>query len=83
MNNNHTDEDCVLGRCGDWRLTDAELNRNAEIQPRIVMLRFWLNTEFDPSAPSWADQPVAAPAVSYVLPIFLLPIALYLLRLGA
>jgi uncharacterized membrane protein YdjX (TVP38/TMEM64 family) len=29
----------------------------------------------------WADQPVAALAVSYVLPILLLPIALYLMRL--
>jgi len=28
----------------------------------------------------WADQPIVALAVSYVLPIFLLPIALYLLR---
>jgi uncharacterized membrane protein YdjX (TVP38/TMEM64 family) len=31
----------------------------------------------------WADQPVAALAVSYVLPILLLPIALYLMRLRA
>jgi hypothetical protein len=29
------------------------------------------------------DQPVAALAVSYVLPILLLPIALYLMRLRA
>jgi hypothetical protein len=29
------------------------------------------------------DRPVAALAVSYVLPILLLPIALYLMRLGA
>jgi uncharacterized membrane protein YdjX (TVP38/TMEM64 family) len=29
----------------------------------------------------WADQPVLALAVSYVLPILLLPIALYLMRL--
>ena len=29
------------------------------------------------------DQPVAALAVSYVLPILLLPIALYLIRLRA
>jgi uncharacterized membrane protein YdjX (TVP38/TMEM64 family) len=28
----------------------------------------------------WADQPLLALAVSYVLPIFLLPIALYLIR---
>jgi uncharacterized membrane protein YdjX (TVP38/TMEM64 family) len=28
----------------------------------------------------WADQPILALAVSYVLPIFLLPIALYLMR---
>jgi uncharacterized membrane protein YdjX (TVP38/TMEM64 family) len=28
----------------------------------------------------WADQPILALAVSYVLPIFLLPIALYLIR---
>jgi uncharacterized membrane protein YdjX (TVP38/TMEM64 family) len=31
----------------------------------------------------WADQPIAALAVSYVLPILLLPIALYLMRLRA
>jgi uncharacterized membrane protein YdjX (TVP38/TMEM64 family) len=31
----------------------------------------------------WADQPVLALAVSYILPIFLLPIALYVIRLGA
>jgi uncharacterized membrane protein YdjX (TVP38/TMEM64 family) len=29
----------------------------------------------------WADQPILALAVSYVLPILLLPIALYLMRL--
>jgi hypothetical protein len=40
VNNNHAEEDCILGGCDDRRLTvDAELNRNAEIQPRIVMLR--------------------------------------------
>jgi uncharacterized membrane protein YdjX (TVP38/TMEM64 family) len=31
----------------------------------------------------WADQPILALAVSYVLPILLLPLALYLLRRGA
>ena len=31
----------------------------------------------------WADQPIVALVVSYVLPILLLPIALYLMRLGA
>lgn len=31
----------------------------------------------------WADQPIVALALSYVLPIFLLPIALYLMRLRA
>src|SRR5262249_1979797 len=31
----------------------------------------------------WADQPVVALAVSYVPPVFLLPIALYLIRLRA
>jgi uncharacterized membrane protein YdjX (TVP38/TMEM64 family) len=31
----------------------------------------------------WADQPVLALAVSYILPIFLLPIALHVIRLGA
>jgi uncharacterized membrane protein YdjX (TVP38/TMEM64 family) len=31
----------------------------------------------------WADQPVLALAVSYMLPILLLPIALYLMRLRA
>jgi uncharacterized membrane protein YdjX (TVP38/TMEM64 family) len=31
----------------------------------------------------WADQPVLALAVSYVLPILLLPVALYLMRLRA
>jgi uncharacterized membrane protein YdjX (TVP38/TMEM64 family) len=31
----------------------------------------------------WADQPILALAMSYVLPILLLPIALYLMRLGA
>jgi|SRR5688572_27736970 uncharacterized membrane protein YdjX (TVP38/TMEM64 family) len=31
----------------------------------------------------WADQPVLALAVSYLLPILLLPIALYLIRLRA
>jgi uncharacterized membrane protein YdjX (TVP38/TMEM64 family) len=31
----------------------------------------------------WADQPIVALAVSYVLPILLLPIALYLIRLRA
>jgi uncharacterized membrane protein YdjX (TVP38/TMEM64 family) len=31
----------------------------------------------------WADQPIAALAVSYLLPILLLPIALYLMRLRA
>ncbi|HUG21542.1 VTT domain-containing protein [Piscinibacter sp.] len=31
----------------------------------------------------WADQPLVALAVSYVLPILLLPIALYLMRLRA
>jgi uncharacterized membrane protein YdjX (TVP38/TMEM64 family) len=31
----------------------------------------------------WADQPILALAVSYVLPILLLPIALYLIRLRA
>jgi uncharacterized membrane protein YdjX (TVP38/TMEM64 family) len=32
---------------------------------------------------SWADQPILALLVSYVLPILLLPIALYLMRLRA
>ncbi len=31
----------------------------------------------------WADQPILALIVSYVLPILLLPVALYLMRLGA
>jgi hypothetical protein len=31
----------------------------------------------------WADEPVLALAVSYVLPILLLPIALHLMRLRA
>ena len=31
----------------------------------------------------WADQPIVALTVSYVLPILLLPVALYLMRLGA
>lgn len=31
---------------------------------------------------SWVEQPIAVLAVSYVLPIFLLPIVLYLLRSG-
>jgi uncharacterized membrane protein YdjX (TVP38/TMEM64 family) len=31
----------------------------------------------------WADQPIVALAVSYLLPILLLPIALYLIRLRA
>jgi uncharacterized membrane protein YdjX (TVP38/TMEM64 family) len=31
----------------------------------------------------WANQPILALAVSYVLPILLLPIALYLMRRGA
>jgi uncharacterized membrane protein YdjX (TVP38/TMEM64 family) len=31
----------------------------------------------------WADQPILALAVSYVLPILLLPVALYLMRMGA
>jgi uncharacterized membrane protein YdjX (TVP38/TMEM64 family) len=31
----------------------------------------------------WADQPILALAVSYLLPVFLLPIALYLVRLRA
>jgi len=31
----------------------------------------------------WADQPIMVLAVSYVLPILLLPIALYLMRRGA
>ena len=31
----------------------------------------------------WADQPVMALAASYVLPIFLLPIAFYFMRLRA
>ena len=31
----------------------------------------------------WADQPILALVVSYVLPILLLPVALYLMRLGA
>ena len=31
----------------------------------------------------WADQPILALAVSYVLPILLLPVALCLMRLGA
>jgi uncharacterized membrane protein YdjX (TVP38/TMEM64 family) len=31
----------------------------------------------------WAHQPILALAVSYVLPIFLLPIMLYVMRLGA
>jgi uncharacterized membrane protein YdjX (TVP38/TMEM64 family) len=31
----------------------------------------------------WADQPILALLVSYVLPILLLPIALYLMRLRA
>jgi uncharacterized membrane protein YdjX (TVP38/TMEM64 family) len=29
----------------------------------------------------WADQPIVALLVSYILPILLLPMALYLLRL--
>jgi uncharacterized membrane protein YdjX (TVP38/TMEM64 family) len=32
---------------------------------------------------SWADQPILVLVVSYLLPILLLPIALYLMRLGA
>jgi uncharacterized membrane protein YdjX (TVP38/TMEM64 family) len=31
----------------------------------------------------WAHQPILALAVSYVLPIILLPIMLYVMRLGA
>ncbi|MCZ7660124.1 MAG: hypothetical protein M5U07_20790 [Xanthobacteraceae bacterium] len=31
----------------------------------------------------WADQPVLALAASYVLPILLLPVAFYLMRLRA
>jgi uncharacterized membrane protein YdjX (TVP38/TMEM64 family) len=31
----------------------------------------------------WAHQPIVALAVSYVLPIFLVPIVLYVMRLGA
>ena len=31
----------------------------------------------------WAHQPILALAVSYVLPIVLLPVALFILRLGA
>ena len=31
----------------------------------------------------WADQPILALVASYVLPIFLLPVALYLMRLRA
>jgi hypothetical protein len=31
----------------------------------------------------WADQPILALTVSYVLPILLLPIALYVMRLRA
>jgi uncharacterized membrane protein YdjX (TVP38/TMEM64 family) len=31
----------------------------------------------------WAHQPIVALVMSYVLPIFLLPIALYVMRLGA
>jgi uncharacterized membrane protein YdjX (TVP38/TMEM64 family) len=31
----------------------------------------------------WADQPILALIVSYVIPILLLPIALYLIRLSA
>ena len=31
----------------------------------------------------WANQPILALAVSYVLPILMLPIALYLMRPGA
>jgi uncharacterized membrane protein YdjX (TVP38/TMEM64 family) len=31
----------------------------------------------------WADQPILALVVSYVLPILLLPVALYLMRLRA
>lgn len=31
----------------------------------------------------WADEPIVALAVSYVLPILLLPVALYLIRRGA
>jgi uncharacterized membrane protein YdjX (TVP38/TMEM64 family) len=31
----------------------------------------------------WANQPILALVVSYVLPILLLPVALYLMRLGA
>jgi uncharacterized membrane protein YdjX (TVP38/TMEM64 family) len=31
----------------------------------------------------WADQPILALAMSYVLPILLLPVALYLIRLRA
>jgi hypothetical protein len=35
-----TQHDCISGGCGDRRLTvDAELNRNAEIQLRIVIPR--------------------------------------------
>jgi uncharacterized membrane protein YdjX (TVP38/TMEM64 family) len=31
----------------------------------------------------WADQPIVALVVSYVLPILLLPVAFYLIRLRA
>jgi uncharacterized membrane protein YdjX (TVP38/TMEM64 family) len=31
----------------------------------------------------WADQPIRALVASYVLPILLLPVALYLMRLRA
>jgi hypothetical protein len=31
----------------------------------------------------WADQPIVALVVSYVVPIFLLPLALYVMRLRA
>jgi uncharacterized membrane protein YdjX (TVP38/TMEM64 family) len=38
---------------------------------------------FAATGAGWADQPVLALAVSYMLPILLLPIAFYLMQLRA
>jgi hypothetical protein len=61
--------------CGSAH-ADEKIRRGGDHRQRAHGIRFC-------AAPGWADQPVAAPAVSYVLFIFLLPLALYLMRLGA
>jgi hypothetical protein len=64
-------------------LTGVELGPDGKIHRALTIGSVPTAFVFAAIGAGWADQPILALAVSYVLPILLLPIALYLMRLRA